>query len=294
MNNVPPERAVRYFGPMFDSARWDGFNGRDDDIFICTHAKAGTTWAQTICAALLFGWRGFDVKPSDVSQWYEATRLPLETMNKWLDEQSHRRFIKTHTPLDGIPYRPSCTYVTVFRDPRDVFFSLRSHADNMRTDALRDTMISDTGEAFRSWVETAAAASGQITYSLETIVNHYLSYQRFSHLDNIHVFHYADMKRNLPGAVAGFANALGVAVNEEDIEQISRIADFDNMRGNPDQFTPNADAGRWKDSKNFFSKGRSGQWREVIGDADLALYDQRIATLLPSEQIAWLHDGAGQ
>ena len=37
-----------------------------------------------------------------------------------LDAQTHRRFIKTHTPLDGLPHDPRVTYIGVGRDPRDV------------------------------------------------------------------------------------------------------------------------------------------------------------------------------
>jgi hypothetical protein len=33
-----------------DSARWDGFMFRPDDIVISTPAKCGATWMQTICA----------------------------------------------------------------------------------------------------------------------------------------------------------------------------------------------------------------------------------------------------
>ena len=112
-------------------------------------------------------------------------------------------------------------------------------------------------------------------------------------MDNIHIFHYADMKRDLPVAVAGFAKALGIAVNDEDIAQISRIADFENMRGNAEQFAPNAARDRWKDNQKFFNKGSSGQWKEALGEADMARYDARISALLTPEQIAWIHNGEG-
>src|SRR5215510_4979248 len=71
--------------------------------------------------------------------------LPLDTLSPWidmvtrarkdvfadLDAQTHRRFIKTHTPLDGIPNDPSVTYICVGRDPRDVALSMDRHIDNM-------------------------------------------------------------------------------------------------------------------------------------------------------------------
>ena len=294
MDNILPKRTARYVGPVWDSSRWDNFKGRDDDIFICTPAKAGTTWMQTICALLLFGWRDFDIKPSDVSLWYDATFRTAEEMDELVEGQSHRRFLKTHTPLDGIPYCPKSTYITVYRDPRDVFFSLRNHALNMRAGELDEVLTLDIEEQFRDWIEIAAGEDERENFSLEAIVNHYQSYRRFGHFENVHFFHYSDMKRSLPAAIAGVADAIGVDVDEQDIEQISRLADFENMRGNAEQFAPGVTLKLWKSNQNFFNKGRNGQWRDVVGEADIARYENRIRSMLTADEVAWIHDGSGR
>ena len=36
---------------------------------------------------------------------------PRQEVYATLDAESHRRFIKTHTPLDGIPLDPAVTYM---------------------------------------------------------------------------------------------------------------------------------------------------------------------------------------
>src|SRR3954466_2058400 len=121
----------RYEGVVFDSSRWDGFELRAGDIIISTPPKCGTTWAQMICALLVLQ------EP--------VLPLPLDTLSPWLDmvtrsrpelfadlaAQTHRRFIKTHTPLDGIPHDPTVTYICVGRDPRDVALSMDRQIDNM-------------------------------------------------------------------------------------------------------------------------------------------------------------------
>jgi aryl sulfotransferase len=43
-----------YRTALMDNRRWAEFKPRPDDIFICTPAKCGTTWTQTIVANLLF------------------------------------------------------------------------------------------------------------------------------------------------------------------------------------------------------------------------------------------------
>ena len=52
-----------------------------------------------------------------------------------LEAQAHRRFIKSHLPLDALPYFPQVRYIVVVRDPRDVFMSFWNHYSAM-TDAL--------------------------------------------------------------------------------------------------------------------------------------------------------------
>ena len=142
----------------------------------------------------------------------------MEEVDELVEAQSHRRFLKTHTPLDGIPYCSKSTYITVYRDPRDVFFSLRNHALNMRAGELDEVLTLDIREQFRDWVEIPASEGERENFSLEAIVGHYQSYKRFGHFENIHFFHYSDMNRNLPVAIAEVVAAIGVDVYEQDIE----------------------------------------------------------------------------
>ena len=102
------------------------------------------------------------------------------------------------------------------------------------------------------------------------------------------------MKRDLPAAIAALARLLAIEVTQDDIAQISRIADFQNMQKNADQFTPYAGTGTWKRDENFFNKSVGGQWWDTVSGEDLALYDERMLELLPAEDIAWLHHGTEQ
>ena len=53
-----------------------------------------------------------------LSPWLDMAVRPVEQVHAHLEAQSHRRFIKTHTPFDGLPYDERVTYLCVGRDPR--------------------------------------------------------------------------------------------------------------------------------------------------------------------------------
>jgi hypothetical protein len=107
----------RYRSIVADNQRWEGFELRADDIVISTPAKCGTTWMQMICALLIFQDPALPAPLSELSPWLDMVLYPLDETRAALAAQTHRRFIKTHTPLDGIPFDERVTYVFVARCP---------------------------------------------------------------------------------------------------------------------------------------------------------------------------------
>src|SRR6185503_3191129 len=91
-----------------------------------TPYKSGTTWMQNIVLHLIFQ----DLTPRsifDIAPWLDSRPRPLEEVISRLEAQTHRHCIKTHLPLDGVPYFPQVKYIVVGRDARDVFMSLWNH-----------------------------------------------------------------------------------------------------------------------------------------------------------------------
>ena len=63
---------------------------------------------------------------------------PREVLLAGLDAQQHRRILKTHTPLDGVPIDPRVTYIVVARHPLDMAISLYHHRFNLDRDRMRE------------------------------------------------------------------------------------------------------------------------------------------------------------
>jgi aryl sulfotransferase len=54
-----------------------------------------------------------------LSPWLDHLVEPLDEVVARLDAQTHRRVIKTHTPLDGVPLKQEVTYIVIARHPLD-------------------------------------------------------------------------------------------------------------------------------------------------------------------------------
>ena len=286
-----PERTQTYKHMLTDTDRWDSYVSRDDDVFVCTLGKNGTTWMQAICALLIFQTPELDFNPAERSPWLDVTFEPIDEVITALEAQTKRRVIKTHTPLDGIPYLESCTYITVYRDPRDAFFSMRNHMDNMKLFAI-DAPDLEPDEGFRHFVE-AAYTPGAMPMGLEAAVAHYDSYWNFRHLPNIHFFHYSDLKRDLRGEMGKVAQALGIEVEDDMLTSLAKSASFENMKSKPEQFIPGANRDAWHDPSRFLHKGTSGQWKDVLSPETLDAFKTKLAALLPPDRAQWLKQGAG-
>jgi aryl sulfotransferase len=140
---------VRYWSVEQDSARWLAFEPRPRDIVISTRSKHGTTWMQMICALLIFQSAELRAPLADLSPWPEWLVLPLDEVLRGLRGQRHRRFVKTHTPLDGLPLDRRVRYIVAARHPLDAAVSMYHQAENLNRRRLRQ-LIGESQPAGRA------------------------------------------------------------------------------------------------------------------------------------------------
>ena len=233
----------------------------------------------------------FEGRLTDISPWFDAELESLDVCVANLEAQQHRRFIKTHTPLDGIPYYAWGTYLVVYRVPRDVYFSIRNHLLNMREPPDIAQLAPDPRDGFRAWLNESFRPGVGEQRSLEAVVYHYTSFKRFGHLSNMHFFHYADMQRSLGEAVARIASLLALELTEEKLEALCQNLSFSSMKKNAGVFAPAAGKPYFKSDSSFFSSGQNRQWQEVLGPDDIGCYQTRSRSLLPESDLHWLENG---
>jgi len=297
---------VRYRNLVYDSSRWDDFPFRPDDIVISTPPKCGTTWTQMLCALLIFDSTTFDRPLARISPWLDMQTRSLDSVLSDLEAQTHRRFVKTHTPFDGLPYDECVTYLCVGRDPRDVSQSWDHHWSNLNIDAFMADRAAAVGlddlaelgppppepsedpvERFWAWAESDEGTGPD----LGAILHHFQTFWDQRGDANVALFHYGDLSADLTGQLRRLADVLAIEVSDERIDELAAAATFDRMKERAPDLAPNTDQGWWHSTEGFFHRGTSGQWRHLLDDEGQARYDARVAELVPPDLAAWAHHG---
>ena len=294
----------RYQSPEEDSGRWLDFPFRDGDIVISTRSKTGTTWVQAICALLIFRTPALPAPIARLSPWLDHLITPRDDVYARLAGQQHRRFIKTHTPLDGIPLDPRVTYIVTARHPLDTAVSLYHQGDNLDRAKIRaltgapepagpppprkplhDWLLAYISGDAAPWI--VSSHPREDLDSLPGLIWHLSDAWARRHEPNVMLVHYDDLSAGLEGQMRRIAGRLGMNVPEQAWPALAKAATFEAMRSRADALIPRA--GILKSNAAFFRRGSSGAGREVLSDDELAAYHARASQLAPRDMLAWLH-----
>lgn len=301
----PATREYRAFA--YDSRRWANYKPRNDDIVIATYPKCGTTWTQRLVSMLVFA----SPAPRPIAEdspWIDRRFGPgADEVLAKLEAQTHRRFIKSHLPLDALPLYDGVKYIHVARDGRDACMSFHNHTSSFTPAALDDMDRIGLGDEkiartyprvpadFRTfyldwinetpWPATVHPLSQSNFFAFE---NTFWSERR---RDNVLLVHYNDLKQDLDGELRRIASFLDIAVDESLWPQLTAAGSFETMRRDGDKLMPEA-ARAWTDgAKTFLHKGTNGRWRDLLTPADIALYTEKAARELPPACARWLEHG---
>lgn len=299
-----PKRQRVYQNHHLDSKRWDWFTPRNDDIIIATSYKAGTTFTQTIVANLLFPNDDLPGPASFISPWLDFRVVPLELVLGQLEAQTHRRFIKTHTPLDGLPFFEEAKYICITRDPRDVFMSLLNHWGG-HTDEFYTVMnntIGLVGDPFphfhddiksiwRDWI-TKSCFDWEIGgFPYWSHLSYALTFWNCRDLPNIKLIHYNDLIDDLDTEMRGIADFLDITVPDHLWRDVVNRCTFDAVKKDPSKVVGDNISFAFKGgADSFIHKGTNGRWVGVLDEEDLKLYRDAMAQL-PLDYANWLQDG---
>ena len=283
-----------YLGPLTDNRRWDMVDIRPDDVLVVTPPKCGTTWMQTIVALLLSG--DPDVEPELAMKmpWVDIRLREMAEVAGRLEAMENRRSMKSHTPMDGVPFDDQAHYICVFRHPLDAHISCRNHMriTSMSWFAHWFPKEDPDGVTFRRFLDGGPEGFDSDAMPLAHILRHYQAAKVVADRPNVSLIHYADMCCDLAGTFAKIADLLGTPYSAAVMEQLVQTATFDNMKAQAERFSPWASKGGSTPDAEFFHSGTSGKWRGVLTDDEVAAYDAMMDAHLSPEDRAWLEYGS--
>lgn len=280
----------------FDSEIWNDFVFRDDDIVIATYAKSGTTWIQQIVSQLIFnGEEGLPV--ADMSHWIDLRLPPKEIKLPLVEAQTHRRFVKTHLPVDALVYSPKAKYLYVARDGRDVVWSFYNHHRAL-TDQLYEDLNAQGGpdiepltppdvdrkEYYNRWLDRDG-------YPIWSFWENIATWWDIRHLPNMLLLHFENLLADMPGQIRHIADFLEIPIDEDRWDDILEHCSFDYMKSNAEQTVPLGGEPFKGGAKRFIHKGFNGRWRGELTEEESARYEAMAVEKLGAECAHWLATG---
>jgi hypothetical protein len=225
------------------------YEGYNDDIFIVSYPKSGTTLLQMIVYQLTSDGL-MDIPHIDaVSPHFEETFL-----NRNISDLNRPRVLKSHLPYREAPRGPG-RYIYVLRDGRDVAISywhqLQRH-------------FPDFGQFFADFTKGTVPHGSWFSHVRDWVENR----------DglNVHIVKYEDLVSDMGTAIRGIATFLGIRLDEAVFVRVLSNCTLESMRAQEGKFSLHTrDYNRPRTI--MIRKGKAGGWRETIKQEDLEGYN---------------------
>lgn len=291
-----PVKSREIHNNHMDSTIWNEFAFRADDIVIATYAKAGTTWMQQIVSQLVFdGAEGVNV--AETSPWVDMRLPPREEKLPALEAQTHRRFLKTHLPVDAFVFRPEVKHIYVARDGRDIIWSMHHHHKSFVPEFYGilnsipglvgpplEPAAGDTRQYFLDWLDDKG-------FPVWSFWENVRSWWEIRNLPNVMLVHFNDMKADPEGAIRRVADFLEIEPSADKWPAILEHCSFDYMKAHADIITPAGGVLFEGGGKTFINQGSNGRWRDTLTAEDCARYEARALAEFGPECARWVKEG---
>ena len=291
-----PRKTREFHNHHFDSTIWNDLKFRDDDIVIATYAKSGTTWMQQILAQLIFE-GAEDLETAEMSPWMDLRVPPKEVKLPMVEAQEHRRFLKTHLPVDALVFSTKARYIYVGRDGRDIVWSMYNHhakANDAWYDALNNTPgrvgppiekpPASVLQYFNDWME-------QDGHPWWPFWENVRSWWAVRDLPNVMLLHFNELKADMPGTIRRIAAFLDIPIAEDKWETILKHCSFEYMKEHGTRAVPLGGAFWEGGSATFIYKGTNGRWRARLSEDEIRRYEERARLELGEACAHWVATG---
>lgn len=238
------------------------FGEREDDIYVATYLKSGTTWMQMILYQLTTKGEVDFEHIYDVSPWLRN----LADRGLEIPELPSPRIIKTHDPYHKIQKGKKGRFIYVVRDGRDVALSLFHHRKNYNNSKIsveENFELSFRDKDDMNWFEFNS-------HWLQNKNKHQILYVR-----------YEDLQENFVKELFRIAGFIGVEIQHEDVPRIVERSSFSFMKAHESKFGEQPPKEKHEIVFNqFIREGKVGAGKETLKVEDLQFFNQEFNTRL--------------
>ena len=176
----------------------------------------GVEFASEVSQLIFGGAEGINVH--QLSPWVDLRILPPQVI-AGLEGQTHRRFVKTHLPVDALVFSPRAKYIYIGRDGRDAAWSFFNHHYNATDEYFREynegaihggpTLERGTGDVHEFYTQWFSRNG----FPMWPFWDNVRSWWAMRDLPNVMLLHFNDMKADLPGSIRRIADFLQISVD---------------------------------------------------------------------------------
>lgn len=236
------------------------FGERDEDIYISTYPKSGTTLTQVIVYSLVTNGNLDFNHIYDVSPWIRNSSFkrmdPVELPNP--------RIIKTHDKYSDFPKGVKGKFIYVHRDGMDVAVSLY----NQQKDYNYPNLV------FSNFLKKHLKSNSWFKHTQAWLKN--------KNKHNILYIKYEDLVKNKRQEVDRIIEFLGLDCSEETIEKALHQSSFEFMKANEDKFGDRPEPKLTKEYNQFIRKGKSGEGKNSFSKEEEEIFTKKYKKFVKS------------
>lgn len=245
----------------------------DDDIFISSYPRSGTTWMQFLVYLLATDGSMDFQHISQVTPWWERA---LAWGNATADDFARRpgpRIFKSHLPYAWLPRRGRCIYMV--RNGRDVAVSYYhlycSHLGFQGSFSL----------FFQRFLR------GELQYG--SWFKHVAGWKRQRDNPRVLILAYEDLQRALPDCLGTLSAFLGLRPSDAKCADVLSRGSFAFMKAHEDKFDHIGELRlqRGLTEHAFLRRGKSGEGGKYLTAAQHARFEQALADPIRHPDIEW-------
>lgn len=260
------------------------FKLREDDVWVVTFPKAGTTMTQELVWSLVHGLENEKIC-TNIRERSPFLEIVVPTDQTWTevfnptidlaDNLTGRRIIKSHLPLEFLPpgLLEKCKVVYVTRNVKDTIVSYYHFNRLLEFHGFKGTF-----SQFLQHFQDGILPYGSYWYHLRT------AYEARNH-PNLKFLWFEEMKKDKKKVIRELGKFLNVPLTEGKLEGLEEHVKFENMKKRT--------AANPTDKEGFFRKGIIGDWKSLFSceqeaEIDMWSRDNVKGTLLENEKnISW-------